>query len=128
MLCAWGFIVVELKAMCVSCIVSGSRFRVFPTFFFVALIKFFLYTMIKTLANNFDVPIFFVVYTFSLGKKKKKSHLRIPVWNTIWQMSGYRAIDCDSLISLISYKEQRMTKMSSRRRCLDPIPESHVVI
>lgn len=132
MFCAWEFIVVELKAMCVSCIVSKSLYRdrdseYFLHFFFVALIKFFLYTMIKTLANNFDVPIFFVVYTFSLGKKKK-SHLRIPVWNTIWQMSGYRAIDCDSLISLISYKEQRMTKMSSRRRCLDPIPESHVVI
>lgn len=28
--------------------------------------------MIKTLANNFDVPIFFVVYTFSLGKKKEE--------------------------------------------------------
>lgn len=133
MFCAWEFIVVELKAMCVSCIVSKSLYRdrdseYFLLFFFLALIKFSLYTMIKTLANNFDVPIFFVVYTFSLGKKKKKSHLRIPVWNTIWQMSGYRAIDCDSLISLISYKEQRMTKMSSRRRCLDPIPESHVVI
>lgn len=41
--------------------------------FFLALIKFSLYTMIKTLANNFDVPIFFVVYTFSLGKKKEIS-------------------------------------------------------
>lgn len=40
--------------------------------FFLALIKFSLYTMIKTLANNFDVPIFFVVYTFSLGKKKEE--------------------------------------------------------
>lgn len=86
--------------------------------------------MIKILANNFAVHKIFVVHTFSLGKKKKKkkSNLRIPVWNTIWQMSGYKAIDSDSLISLISNKEQRMTKMSSRRRCLDPIPESHVVV
>lgn len=57
---------------CFQIPISGSRFRVFPTFFFLALIKFSLYTMIKTLANNFDVPIFFVVYTFSLGKKKKE--------------------------------------------------------
>lgn len=50
-------------------------------FFILALIKFFLYTMIKILANNFAVPKFFVVHTFSLGKKKKKkkSNLRIPV-------------------------------------------------
>lgn len=27
MLCAWEFIVVELKAMCVSCIVSKSLYR-----------------------------------------------------------------------------------------------------
>lgn len=77
MFCAWEFIVVELKAMCVSCIVSKSLYRdrdseYFLLFFFLALIKFSLYTMIKTLANNFDVPIFFVVYTFSLGKKKEE--------------------------------------------------------
>lgn len=28
--------------------------------------------MIKILANNFAVPKFFVVHTFSLGKKKKE--------------------------------------------------------
>lgn len=80
MFCARRFIVVELKAVCVSRIVSktlsGSRFRVFSPFFFIlALIKFFLYTMIKILANNFAVPKFFVVHTFSLGKKKRRRNL-----------------------------------------------------
>lgn len=60
-----------------SCIVSKSLYRdrdsEYFLHFFLALIKFSLYTMIKTLANNFDVPIFFVVYTFSLGKKKEIS-------------------------------------------------------